>query len=527
MLSLNRRFGSYLYVAACFKRPKSNTSIQLTNFRNTVEPKKFTDVPANVATHPACIVSPGFRNPPQTIKRRLPSVKDQKNPLEVVYNTFSSLPHWHEYRAYPIEADIIILGGGLVGSAIAYSISKRVPQTKVVVVERDHTYALSDTVNSGFASFRTQFTLDENVALTLASIEILRDELPFQLLRQHIPPVHVPFHHQSHLVLVSDDRIAANHERAVTMQNEMGGTVSLMNQDMIKNEFPWINTDDLLVASYGLENEGWIDPYDLLAILRSRATGHGAHYIQGHVVGFDKEIKHGYNTTMDLSNVLVVDAKQNLRPIQAARIIIAGGSDSASMAARCGVGTDMEFEQLNLPLPIAPFERSMFVIKNVDLPFNCPIIVDPSGIMFTRPEGWPEGYMLAAEPIPLITGPLATVSSSASECDFLKNSAKDLIFKVLRNRLDIPLDDAEVVCQRKSKIDLNYFDGNWILGRHPFLEQLYFACGSSGNAVQHCLAVGRAMSELQFYKSFRTLDMQRLSFDRVVSEQPLIESIII
>ncbi|TFH51435.1 MAG: FAD-binding oxidoreductase [Lysobacterales bacterium] len=67
----------------------------------------------------------------------------------------------------------------------------------------------------------------------------------------------------------------------------------------------------------------------------------------------------------------------------------------------------------------------------------------------------------------------------------------------------------------------NLFDGNLIIGRYSQgLENLLTACDFSGYGIMHAPAVGRALSELALDGEFQTLDLSRMSFQRVLDEVP-------
>ncbi|MGD9412789.1 MAG: FAD-dependent oxidoreductase, partial [Desulfobacterales bacterium] len=58
--------------------------------------------------------------------------------------------------------DVIIIGGGIMGSATAYYLMKADETLKVTVVERDATYAQASTSLS-MSNIRIQFSLKENI----------------------------------------------------------------------------------------------------------------------------------------------------------------------------------------------------------------------------------------------------------------------------------------------------------------------------------------------------------------------------
>jgi glycine/D-amino acid oxidase-like deaminating enzyme len=71
--------------------------------------------------------------------------------------------------------------------------------------------------------------------------------------------------------------------------------------------------------------------------------------------------------------------------------------------------------------------------------------------------------------------------------------------------------------------DVNLLDHNMILGAHPDVDNLLFANGFSGHGLQHSPAVGRALSELVLHGGYRSLDLSRLGWARVLQQQPLRE----
>jgi FAD-dependent oxidoreductase domain-containing protein 1 len=61
------------------------------------------------------------------------------------------------------------------------------------------------------------------------------------------------------------------------------------------------------------------------------------------------------------------------------------------------------------------------------------------------------------------------------------------------------------------------------LGPHPEVGNFYFANGFSGHGLQQSPAVGRAIAELIAYGAYRSLDLRRFGFERVVNNQPILE----
>lgn len=71
--------------------------------------------------------------------------------------------------------------------------------------------------------------------------------------------------------------------------------------------------------------------------------------------------------------------------------------------------------------------------------------------------------------------------------------------------------------------DYNYFDQNLIIGNHPYHRNFFVAAGSSGHGIQHSPAIGRALMEYMTDDGYKTIDLTRMSFDRIMDDAPLLE----
>jgi FAD-dependent oxidoreductase domain-containing protein 1 len=73
--------------------------------------------------------------------------------------------------------------------------------------------------------------------------------------------------------------------------------------------------------------------------------------------------------------------------------------------------------------------------------------------------------------------------------------------------------------------DQNRLDGNMIIGNHPGrLDNLYLACGFSGHGLMHAPAVGRALTELILHGEYRTIDLTRMHYQRILDNRPYPEN---
>ncbi len=72
--------------------------------------------------------------------------------------------------------------------------------------------------------------------------------------------------------------------------------------------------------------------------------------------------------------------------------------------------------------------------------------------------------------------------------------------------------------------EYNTFDQNAIVGPHPEIANLVFpSLRFSGHGVQQSPAAGRAISESITYGAYKSLDLGRLSYDRIAAGAPIKE----
>jgi len=373
--------------------------------------------------------------------------------------------------------DVVIIGGGVMGSSIAWHLkSDRNFAGTVTVIERDPTYARASSALSA-SSIRQQFSTPLNIHLSRYGIGFLR--------RAHeLLGVDLALKEPGYLFLASkagEAVLRANH----AIQRREGCAVELLEPAALVRRFPAMSVAGVALASHGTANEGWFDGPALMAAFRRQARELGAEYIADEVVGLE-------------SNAVALRSGAR---IEARTIVIAAGPWSGEVAALGGV-----------VLPVEPRRRSVFVFDCRErLPF-LPLTIDPSGVWF-RPEG--HFYLGGTSPSVGNDPPFAPLEVQHPEWD-------DLVWPVLAERVPA-FAAAKVVNSWAGYYEYNTFDQNGIVGRHPERECLIFATGFSGHGIQQSPAVGRAVAELIVHGSYRTLDLTPFRYERISRGQPIRE----
>ncbi|NBO21023.1 MAG: FAD-binding oxidoreductase, partial [Rhodobacteraceae bacterium] len=178
--------------------------------------------------------------------------------------------------------DVVVIGGAVMGASVAYWLTRMQPGLKVLVVERDPTYARASTALSA-AGIRQQFTNPVNVEISRFGIGFIKD---FQTQLGH--DVGIPtlgLRENGYLFLAQTTEGAATLADVAQMQRSHGAATEIWTPDQVKARFPWLEVGDLTAASFGPRDEWFFDNMGLLAGFRAAARAQGARFITDEVVG--------------------------------------------------------------------------------------------------------------------------------------------------------------------------------------------------------------------------------------------------
>lgn len=388
--------------------------------------------------------------------------------------------------------DVLIAGGAVMGSSVAFWLSRMDPALNITVVEPDPSYATSSTALS-VASIRSQFSDPTNVQISRFGVDFIRD-----FAGQTGPSGGVPdlgLRENGYLFLTGSETGAAMLETLAQMQRGLGAATQVLTAAQIAQQFPWMNTDDIVAGSWGARDEGWFDNMGLLSGLRNAARAAGVTFLRDRVLGFER----------DGRRVMAAVLESGQR-IYAGQFVNAAGT-------RAG----MLMRSMDLDLPVEPRKRTVFVIDapNARHP-DAPLVVDHSGIYF-RPE---HQHWIAAT-VPATDGPC-----DADDFDPDHHLFEDAVWPALYNRAE-GFDCARIARWWVGHYAYNSFDQNALLGLNPQLDNFFHANGFSGHGLQQAPAVGRGIAELVLHGDWQTLDLSALSVARVAQGRPYTEAHIV
>jgi FAD-dependent oxidoreductase domain-containing protein 1 len=387
-----------------------------------------------------------------------------------------------------MQVDIAIVGGGVMGSALAFWLKRLQPSASISVIERDLKYTSASSALSA-ASIRQQFTTAVNIRISQASFDFLRraDEW----LSIDDARVEIGLMERGYLLLAREPQLPAL-KRANTLQRANGADIALLAAAQLQRRFSWLNTSDLVAGSLGLTGEGWFDGYGLLAAFARKARSLGAQFLRGEVV----------QLTVRDERVCAVELADGTR-IGCGYVVDAAGPWARSVARLAGV-----------ELPVAARRRTVYVIACAQAIEDLPLLVDPSGF-WIRPEG---KLFIAGIP------PRDDADDAPLEPDYAAFESD--LWPRLAERIPA-FEAARLERAWAGYYDMNTFDHNGIVGFHPRIGNLLFINGFSGHGIQQSPVVARGAAELLIDGRFTTLDLSPLAYSRIAEGRPLREDNVI
>ncbi len=375
--------------------------------------------------------------------------------------------------------DVIIIGGGIIGSSIAYFLAAQEAfQGSILVVEKDPTYERCSTTLS-VGGIRQQFSTPENIEISKFGINFLKS-IKDHLSVNDIEP-NISFQEAGYLFLATEKGLSIlvkNYE----LQKSHGVDVVLMTPSELHQRFLWLNVSDLAAGSLGLKNEGWFDPYSLLMAFIRKAKSLGVQCLKQEVI----DIRRNGNSVSDLSLA-------NGETVACHYVVNAAGPRATEIAKMAGIND----------LPVRPRKRFVYTFQCKSKIPDCPLVIDTSGVYF-RPEG--ENFICGISP-PKDQDP----DCLDFEIDY--QIFDEMIWHILARR--IPTFEAiKRTASWAGHYAYNIIDQNAIIGTHPEISNFFFANGFSGHGLQQAPAVGRAISELITFGVYKTLDLNKFSFER-------------
>ncbi len=370
---------------------------------------------------------------------------------------------------YPSSAQVVVIGGGVMGASTAYHLALRGVRD-VVLLESQPFFGQGATGKCA-GGIRYQFSTAVNVRLSLLSLPMLArfEEETGQPIDLRYP---------GYMLLATTEDNVAEFQRNVALQHSLGVPTEWLTGDEVRRRVPQLAADDVLAATYN-PGDGLADPNGVVAGYISAGRRLGVQAFNDAPV-----------TDIEVENGRVVAVTTPLGRIACETVVNAAGPWAALIGDMAGV-----------PLPIKPVRRQMLTTGPLPkLPPDFPFVIDFARSLYFHREG--EG---------LLTG-----MSNPNQAPGFDESVDDdwelTHLEAAVERLPL-LADARLQAHWAGLYEVTP-DAHPIIGSVPGRENFVVVAGFSGHGFMHGPIAGQLVSEIILDGRAHTLDIAELGYER-------------
>jgi sarcosine oxidase subunit beta len=351
-------------------------------------------------------------------------------------------------------AEVVIVGGGIVGSSVAYHLTE-LGCRDVLVLEREAHQGKGSTGKS-MGGVRAQFSTPVNILMSLYSINFFAE---------FDETVGYPADYRPHgylFVATSErhlDYLKANRERQIALGLR---NVELVTRDEIVEMLPQLRADDVLGGTF-CPTDGFVDPHSVMMGFMRRARERGARLWLGCEV-----------TGIEVERDQVVAVNTSRGRVETRAAVNCAGAWAAGVAKLAGA-----------ELPVEPLRRQLVPTEAFDqLPRRFPMVIDMTTGFHFRREG--QGILLAWND---------PEETPGFKMDFDPSFVEKILTRAA-SRVPV-LAEAQVNANRAwAGLYEMTPDHHAVIGESSEVRGLYFANGFSGHGVMHSPATGRVTAEI-------------------------------
>ena len=378
----------------------------------------------------------------------------------------------------PKSADVVVVGGGVMGVSTAYHLARKGCRN-VILLERNSLLGQEATGKCA-GGIRYQFGTEINIRLSLLSLPML-DRFEKELGQA------IDLRTCGYLFLLTREEDVKAFQANVALQHRLGVMTEWLTKDEAQHRLPMMRLDDLLAATWH-SRDGLADPNGVVQGYVAGARRLGAKFLSDvEVIGIqvDKGQIRGVRTKLgDIATPVVVNA-------------------AGPWAAQIG-------EMAGVEIPVVPVRRQIAVTTPIrDLPSDFPFVIDFAQNLYFHREG------------PAILTGMSNLNEPPSFDQRVDPKWELIHFDAAMTRM--PLLENVGISTRWAGLYEVSPDAHPILGRIKELEGFYCITGFSGHGFMHAPGCGLLLAEEIMDGGAHTLDIRSLNLSRFREGKLIVE----
>ena len=378
----------------------------------------------------------------------------------------------------PKTADVVIVGGGVMGASTAYHLALKGCQN-VLLLERESFFGVQATGKCA-GGIRYQFSTEINVCLSLLSLPML-DRFEEELGQP------IDLRYCGYLFLLTNDEDVAAFRQNVEMQHRLGVGIEWLEPEQIAGIAPLINLEGVLAGTFHAR-DGLADPNGVVQGYVSGARRLGAKLLN------DVEVT-GVRVEGGRVQTVVTDQGEVATPV----VVNAAGPWAGTVGRMAGVD-----------IPIVPVRRQIVVTSPMpEVPSDFPFVIDFAQSLYFHREG---------------PGILTGMSNPNEPVGFGQSLDEEWELVHLEAAIQrMPILERAGLASHWAGLYENSPDAHPILGHIPEVEGFYCIGGFSGHGFQHGPACGLLLAEEILDGAAHTLDITSLDLGRFREGREIVE----
>ncbi len=374
-------------------------------------------------------------------------------------------------------ADIIIIGGGVMGASTAYHLAMRGVKN-IILLEKEEFFGTGATGRCA-GGVRYQFDTEINIRLSLQSLPML-DRFKEEIGQD------INYRKTGYLFLLTHPDEVSVFKHQVELQNRLGAKTEWLDGDEIRNRLPTMRLDDVIAGSFN-PRDGIVDPNSVVMGYIGAAQQLGCKAESSTPV-----------TGIKIQSGMVMGVEIPSTTISAPIIVDATGPWARLTSQMAG-----------FHVPVSPVRRQWLTTTELpELPHDFPFVIDFAQSLYFHSEG-----------LGLLTGMSNPQESPGYDQNI--DSAWELVhLGAAINRLPL-LEHAGLASHLAGLYEVTP-DAHPIIGMTP-IQGYYLLTGFSGHGFMHGPIAGKLMSELIVDGKTSTLDISMLDLARFTEDRLLHE----